>query len=181
MYHSSHTPYTIAGTHSKAGRIAAETISSKRKFHKTIFYKECAHVSTCFPSRSFGLFLALYCTHIYIFKLYQHSNSHSVDFHPIHLQYTLTHTTSKATRKPAVSTKIIAAKYLSTSKLTRSILTFGFISLNVQTYAQSAKAITSNFFLLWVRASTGVGLWDPKRTREPTTRKKHVFIPMGFG
>ena len=63
VYHSSHTPYTIAETHSKARRIA-ETISSKRKFHKTIFYKECAHVSTCFPSRSCGLLLALY---IYIY------------------------------------------------------------------------------------------------------------------
>ena len=58
VYHSSHTLYTIADTHSKARRIA-ETISSKRKLHKIIFCQECAHVSTCFPSRSFVLLLAL--------------------------------------------------------------------------------------------------------------------------
>ena len=71
VYHSSHTLYTIADTHSKARRIA-ETISSKRKFHKTIFYKECAHVSTCFPSRSCGLLLALYIyIHIQIISTFQ--------------------------------------------------------------------------------------------------------------
>ena len=44
-----------------------------------------------------------------------------------------------------------------------------------------SQGLTFNFFLLWVRASTGVGFWDPKKTREPTTRKNQTFIPMCFG
>ena len=44
-----------------------------------------------------------------------------------------------------------------------------------------SQGLTFKFFLLWVRASTGVGFWDPKKTREPTTRKNQTFIPMCFG
>ena len=78
-----------------------------------------------------------------------------------------------------VSTKITATTYLNVSKLHRfNVWIYQLEHLDLCLVSQG---LTFKLFLLWVRASTGVGFWDPKKTREPTTRKKQFFIPVGFG
>ena len=76
--------------------------------------------------------------------------------------------------------KITATKYLNTSKLHRYFFNVWIYQLEHLDLCLVSQGLTFKFFLLWVRASTGVGFWDPKRTREPTTRKKSNFYSDGF-
>ena len=79
-----------------------------------------------------------------------------------------------------VSTKITATTYLNVSKLHRYFFNVWIYQLEHLDLCSVSQGLTFKLFLLWVRASTGVGFWDPKRTREPTTRKKSNFYSDGF-